>query len=119
MARTVFSTTIAPLDRMAQCDEQYWQQHIIANHPLMIGHEVDVEAAVRVPDVITFDAGHPRRRCLYKYNVGIVPYSPHLKVVVELNWFRKRARVITAYPVDRLKVSEAIAWQPSPPLPPP
>lgn len=114
MGRAAFTAIALPLKKLVICDEGCWIRHILAQHPIMAGHEAEAADAVRDPDVITLDTGSTRRRCFYKFNVGLIVHAPHVKVVVEFGRFRQRGYVVTAFCVNGVKSSEAITWQRTP-----
>jgi hypothetical protein len=116
MAKRVFATQSLPLQREIRCDSRRWNRHILIRHPELSAQEAVVEEAVRDPDVVTLDAGNARRRCLYRFNVGIISHAPHLKVVVELSHLPWAGKVVTAFCVDKIKSSEAPKWRRTPPI---
>lgn len=114
MGKAAFAEVARMIGRTIICDEGCWTDHILNRHPEMFGHLTDVAEAVREPDVITLDSGKARNRCFYKYNVGILPRSPHVKVIVTFRRLSRKGYVMTAFPVNRIKSSEAIIWQRTP-----
>ncbi len=106
----LFRTDAAPLGKTVVCTVKQWSKHAVVHHPILIGHEADVEDAVHDPDIITRDTGHANRRGFYKLNVNLDPLTPHLKVVVEFPLIG-RAEVVTAYETNRVKAGEVRVWQ--------
>ncbi len=106
----LFRTEALPLAKIVVCTQGQWTNHVIAQHPALIGHEADVEDAVHDPDLITQDRGFSRRRGFYKFNIDLDPLSPHLKVVIEIPVIG-RALVVTAYETNKVKAGEATLWQ--------
>ncbi len=126
----LFRTDAAPLGKTVVCTVKQWSKHAVVHHPILIGHEADVEDAVHDPDIITRDTGHANRRGFYKLNVNLDPLTPHPKVVVEFPLNLKvvvefplnlkvmvefpligRAEVVTAYETNRVKAGEVRVWQ--------
>ncbi len=106
----LFRTDAAPLGKTVVCTVKQWSKHVVVHHPILIGHEADVEDAAHDPDIITRDTGHANRRGFYKLNVNLDPLTPHLKVVVEFPLIG-RAEVVTAYETNRVKAGEVRVWQ--------
>jgi len=106
----IFRTVALPFGKAVVCDQAWWTAHIIAHHSILVGHEVDVEAVVHDPDLITQDTGFTNRRGFYKFNVNLDVFSPHLKVVVKISRFG-RLSVVTAYPTNRVKAGESEIWR--------
>lgn len=55
MKKNTFHNVITPLSHEVTIDEEIWNQHIIAQHPEMIGKMEDVLNILENPEFITFN----------------------------------------------------------------
>lgn len=92
-----------------------WTGHIEAKHAELVGRSAEVEATIRQPDFVTFDATYPDRENFYRF--GALPHLSHLylKVCVGFGPVAISPRdlggsVITAYPTPDVGRGEVQKW---------
>jgi hypothetical protein len=100
--------------RRVTLSEERWIEHVLPDHPLLLGREVMIPVVLAAPDVVMRDVDNANRPCYYRRRV--LPDQPHLfpKVVVEYASSVDRQAptgiVITAYPTPRPKRLEDQLW---------
>jgi len=86
--KNIVITAKSPLGYTVICSKDRWVNHIIEStgHPVMIGHEKDVENAISDPDKIYESSQTPKRDVYFKaatYNAYGKDKTMYTKVIVE------------------------------------
>lgn len=101
MTDALLFEVLTPLGFSVRCTHSHWEFIVTYKHPLLRGHETDVERALADPDAIRRSRKDPNVLLFYR---GTAP-----------RWLCAIARredgtgfLITAYPTDAMKAGEAI-----------
>ena len=97
------------------CDEDTWNNHIIAEHPEMNGCEAYVKVAIERPYQIYQDSSNVNKRVIYKPFILPEPFHRwYLRVVIE---YKKRplrkmtGYVRTAFSCQNKKRDQILLWE--------
>jgi len=104
---TVLFDVVDPRGFRVICTEECWNDHILDEHPIMVGLEKEVEQTIRKPYLFIYqDRDFPERQLYYGRNSTGPRYT---KVVVEFHG-PDSGEVITAFLTDSGKLGEVPIW---------
>jgi len=104
---TVLFDVVDPRGFKVICTEECWNDHILDEHPIMVGLEKEVEETIRKPQLFIYqDRDYPERHIYYGKSSTGVRYT---KVIVEFQ-NPNSGEVITAFLTDSGKTGEALIW---------
>lgn len=95
-----------PIGLRVRCSEVYWDFIVTQKHPVMAGHEKEVEEVLRDPDEIRRSRKDPNVLLFYRGT------SPRWLCAVTKDQGSSLGFLITTYPTDSIKTGECI-WKKS------
>jgi hypothetical protein len=98
------------------CTEDTWVNHIVAEHPEMVGCEAYVKSAIQSPFQIYQDGTDLKKRVFYTSFVLPKPFhTQYLRIVVEYRKNRLRGAlrgyVCTAFACKNKKKGDILIWE--------
>jgi hypothetical protein len=90
-----------PLGFSVRCSQSYWDNVLLAKHPVLRGREADVRAALGDPDEVRRSRKDPA--VLLFYRGGPLRWTCAVTKVEGGGGF-----LVTAYPTDAIKIGETI-----------
>lgn len=99
------------MDQDVVCYSEWWDTHIVGNHPELAAHDQSVRRAIGEPFAVYRSNTHPARHVFYRPSDLPRPFDRgFLRVVVDYSG-RELGRVITAFHVAGPKSSEnTLLW---------
>ncbi len=96
-----------PRGFVIRCSGEYWEKHILVNHPELAGYEPFVERALQSPthDCIFADKRFSNRQVYY----GPLRHGIEMKVVVRFDDPREGV-VVSAAPCSKRQNGEKLTW---------
>jgi len=93
-----------PIGLRVRCTDMYWEFIVTQKHPVMAGHEKEVEEVLRDPDEIRRSRKDPNVFLFYR------GASPRWLCAVTKDQGSGVGFLITTYPTDSIKAGETI-WK--------
>jgi hypothetical protein len=93
---------LTPLGFRVRVTRDYWKLIVTTKHPVMRGHEFDVQDALRSPEEIRQSRSDPAVYLFYR------PERPGRWICAVAKRLNSKGFLITTYPTDAIKEGEQI-----------
>ena len=101
--KLIFEVVSAVDDVVVELTEKKFKEHIIVEHPEMIGHEKDIEETIKTPTMVYPAKSFPEKRIHFVRKTHKNEISNYNNVIVEYNDDSKeRAHVTTSFYSENL-----------------